>query len=266
MNILELEPQPHSFKVGNICPASKANVFEDALLAEDGKVIGLYLKDARKYSPSIGKLLALANAEFLSPRVPKANMLRSEGVMAGYLKDGKRGSENVVEQYSTILGGVPPRPHMRRPYPTMSSVHAVKTARIFVRAMMALAQESQKIITELAPSLSDQQASLFEKVPDEWKFGGNFTSSISNYNISANYHRDTGNIVGAVNVILVKKNCVDGGQLNVPDYGVTFEQPDCSMLVYPAWKSLHGVTPITTSRKDGYRNSFIFYPLKAFVK
>tara|TARA_R110002020_G_scaffold41325_5_gene121983 strand:+ start:6422 stop:7222 length:801 start_codon:yes stop_codon:yes gene_type:complete len=261
-----LQIKEHDFKVGDVCPATKANVRDDALLTEDGQVIGLYLSDARKYSLSIGALLALANAEFLSDRVPKSNMTRSAGIMDGYSKDGKRGRDKIVEQYSTILGAVPPRPHMRRPYPTMSSVHSVKTARTFVRAMLALAQESQKIIAELAPSLSDEQASLFEQVPDKWKFGGNFTSSISNYNISANYHRDTGNIVGAVNVILVKKNGVDGGQLNVPDYGATFEQPDCSMLVYPAWKSLHGVTPITTTRKDGYRNSFIFYPLKAFAE
>jgi len=38
----------------------------------------------------------------------------------------------------------------------------------------------------------------------------------------------------------------------------------CSMLVYPAWRNLHGVTPITPTHDGGYRNSLIFYPLKAF--
>jgi len=50
----------------------------------------------------------------------------------------------------------------------------------------------------------------------------------------------------------------------VPDYGATFEQADNSMLVYPAWRNVHGVTPIIPTSDDGYRNSLIFYPLKAF--
>jgi hypothetical protein len=36
------------------------------------------------------------------------------------------------------------------------------------------------------------------------------------------------------------------------------------MLVYPAWRNVHGVTPIVQTATGGYRNSFIFYPLKAF--
>ena len=92
-----------------------------------------------------------------------------------------------------------------------------------------------------------------------------FTSSISNYNISAPYHRDTGNIVGAVNVIICKRLNSKGGDLNVPDYDATFGQADNSILVYPAWKNVHGVTPIIPTHEDGYRNSLVFYPLKAFV-
>ena len=72
-------------------------------------------------------------------------------------------------------------------------------------------------------------------------------------------------MVGAVNVILTKRNNSSGGSLNVPDYNVTFEQADNSMLVYPAWKNIHGVTPIIKTSEYGYRNSLIFYPLKAFV-
>ena len=91
-----------------------------------------------------------------------------------------------------------------------------------------------------------------------------FTSSISNYNISAPFHRDTGNIKNTVNIILTKRNNANGGCLNVPDYNATFEQADNSMLVYPAWRNVHGVTPIKPIAENGYRNSLIFYPLKAF--
>ena len=97
-----------------------------------------------------------------------------------------------------------------------------------------------------------------------WRFSDLYTSSISNYNISAPFHRDTGNIEGAVNVIITKRHNSKGGSLNVPDYNATFEQADNSMLVYPAWKNIHGVTPIKPMQENGYRNSLIFYPLKAF--
>jgi hypothetical protein len=78
-------------------------------------------------------------------------------------------------------------------------------------------------------------------------------------------HRDTGNIVGACNVIICKKHNSKGGDLYVPDYGAVFGQRDNSVLVYPAWRNLHGVTPIIPTHDGGYRNSHILYPLKAFV-
>ena len=93
-----------------------------------------------------------------------------------------------------------------------------------------------------------------------------FTSSISNYNISAPFHRDNGNIQGCVNVIIAKKKDATGGNTTVPDYGATVDSCDNSMLVYPAWRNVHGVTPIVPNKKDGYRNSLVFYPLKAFKK
>ena len=130
--------------------------------------------------------------------------------------------------------------------------------------MWGASVEAEKIIKQLTPEIYKTQLELFKDVDKKWRFGNMFTSSISNFNIAAAYHRDTGNIVGAVNVILTKRNNSSGGSLNVPDYNVTFEQADNSMLVYPAWKNIHGVTPIIKTAEDGYRNSLIFYPLKAF--
>ena len=71
-----------------------------------------------------------------------------------------------------------------------------------------------------------QQIELFKSVADEWQFGNLFTSSISNYNISAPFHRDAGNIVGAVNIIICKRKDSKGGDLHVPDYGATIGQVD----------------------------------------
>lgn len=104
-----------------------------------------------------------------------------------------------------------------------------------------------------------------EKVDPDFKFGNLFTSSISNFNISAPFHRDSGNIEGCVNVIIAKKANATGGNTTIPDYGATVDSSDNSMLVYPAWKNVHGVTPIIPTKKYGYRNSLVFYPLKAFL-
>ena len=265
MKAVQLIKQNHSIKIGHKCEYYEPNVTTDCLLMEGDEVIGFYISNIDNYSPRLSKLLSVANNEFRSENVPKSLMTRSAAVMDGYEKYGKRVEENLIEQYSTILGSVAPRPMMRRPYPTISSVHKNKKAKTFITAMLAAAIESENVIQQIAPNIYEKQKEIFKEVKPEWRFGNMFTSSISNFNIAAQFHRDTGNIVGAVNVILTKRHNSKGGSLNVPDYGVTFEQADNSMLVYPAWRNVHGVTPIVPISEGGYRNSLIFYPLKAFV-
>jgi hypothetical protein len=265
MKILQLKTQNHSVNVGDKCEYYEPNVTADCILVEGDEVVGFYIANISDYSLRLSSLLSVANNEFRSKNVPKSLMTRAAAVMDGYEKYGKRGEENLVEQYSTILGSVAPRPMMRRPYPTISSVHKNKDAKTFITAMLAAAKESETLIQKIAPTIYNKQKQIFEDVKPEWRFGNMFTSSISNFNIAAPFHRDTGNIVGTVNVILTKRNNSKGGSLNVPDYGVTFEQADNSMLVYPAWRNVHGVTPIVPIAEGGYRNSLIFYPLKAFV-
>jgi hypothetical protein len=107
---------------------------------------------------------------------------------------------------------------MRRPYPTYQAFTSIKTAQTFIKAMLLLAKESEALIKQILPKQYEQQIELFEDVPEKWRFANLFTSSISNFNISAPFHRDTGNIVGAVNVIICKKHNSKGGDLHVPDY------------------------------------------------
>jgi hypothetical protein len=209
------------------------------------------------------QLANLADKEFNSKNVPKSLMDRISSVK-GKFKHTATNIGQGVEQMSVILGSIPPKPMVRRPYCSISSVHSVKTAQTFIKAMLLLAKESEQLIKEILPSQYEQQIELFKDVPEKWRFANLFTSSISNYNISAPFHKDTGNIVGAVNVIICKKFNSKGGDLHVPDYGATIGQQDNSILVYPAWRNVHGVTPIIPTHEGGYRNSLIFYPLKAF--
>lgn len=249
MKRIDLVKVEHNVQIGDECEYIEPNVTEDSVFYDGDELIGFFIRDINKHSEKLGKLINIADAELRSERVPKQMMKRTSGVM----------------QYSTILGAVPPKPHMRRPYPTISSVHMSQTAKTFIKAMSVAAKESEKLIHKIAPDIYSKQFDIFRKVPGKWKFGSIFTSSISNYNIAAPYHRDTANLVGCVNVIICKRQNSKGGCTTIPDYGVTVDSCDNSMLVYPAWRNVHGVTPIVPLSDGGYRNTLVFYPLKAFL-
>jgi hypothetical protein len=259
MKIIELKKIEHNYKIGDKCPYTEANISEDCILVEDGKPVGFFIK---KMPDKLCKIADLANYELRSKNVPKSMMERNKP--AGKDENGNWKYET-VQQYSTIIGSVPPKPVMRRPYPSISSVHQVKSAKNFISAMLLLVKEAESVILDIMPEQHQEQLKAFSNVDEKWKFGKLFTSSISNYNINADYHIDKGNISNTVNVIITKRLNSKGGNLNVPDYGATFDQCDNSMLVYPAWRNMHGVTPIIPSFEGGYRNSLVFYPLKAFL-
>jgi len=265
MKELKLTEVAHNYKIGDKVSCVQPNVMEDTLFTFNGEAIGFYINDLVKHSKKAAQLADIANNELRSPRVPKTEMSRGpQGNKAQKLKRIAEG-KNLVTQYSVILGGVPPKPHMRRPYPTISSVHLVKSARTFIKAMLMLCRESQQIIAEIMPEQYRKQKQLItENAPEKYRFGELFTSSISNFNISADYHRDNANLKGGVNVIIAKRKDATGGNTTIPSYGATVDSSDNSMLVYPAWRDLHGVTPIKPTAEGGYRNTLVFYPLKAF--
>ena len=253
MKRVELQQVEHGVKVGQVCPDIEPNVTEDCIFTHEGRPIGFYM---RRLPEAIGKIADIADHELRSNRVPKSEMRRSSGL---------RNDELEVRQYSTIIGSVPPKPHMRRTYITRSSVHTHQTAQTFIKAMNLLCKKSEALMKDVAPELHAAQVEAMKDVPDKWRFGNLFTSSISNYNIPANYHRDTGNVKNTCNVIITKRRNSKGGNLHIPDYNAVVDQCDNSILVYPAWRNVHGVTPIRPTHEDGYRNSLVFYPLRAFV-
>ena len=235
MKRIDLVKVEHNTKIGQECPYIEPNITEDCIFYEDGEAIGFYIKQMPE---KMCKLADLADKELKSVNVPKSKMNR------GTEKQAKNKGMQWISQFSTIIGNIPPKPHMKRAYANKSSVHSVKSAQPFIKAMLLLAKESEKLIKEILPEQHAKQIELFKEVDDKWKFGNLWTSSISNYNISAPFHRDTGNIKGAVNVIITKRLNAKGGNLHVPDYNATMDSANNSILVYPAWKNVHGVTPI----------------------
>ena len=255
MKTVDLNRVQHSVKIGDKPKELEPTLFEDSLFLEDGKPVGFYIA---KIPEKLQKLVGIADYELNSKRVPKSEMKRSSGL---------RDDAMDVRQYSCIIGSIPPKPHMRRSYASKSSVHAVDSARTFVKAMTLAGIESLKIIEAVSPKLYQVHKDAVEdKVPEKWRFANLFTSSISNYNISAPVHQDHLNVKGALNVIITKRRNSTGGNLYIPDYETTLNSADDSMLVYPAWRNMHGVTPINPTHKGGYRNSLVWYALNAFSK
>tara|TARA_R110000823_G_scaffold203197_1_gene334042 strand:+ start:9704 stop:10477 length:774 start_codon:yes stop_codon:yes gene_type:complete len=255
MITVELKKAVHNVKIGDKPKELEPTLFEDSLFIEDGKPVGFYIA---KIPEKLHKLVQVADYELNSTRVPKSEMKRSSGL---------RDQSMDVRQYSCIIGSIPPKPHMRRSYASKSSVHAIDSARVFVKAMTLAGIESLKIIESVNTELYRiHKESVEEKVPEKWRFANLFTSSISNYNISAPVHQDHLNVKGALNVIITKRRNATGGNLYLPDYETTLNSADNSMLVYPAWRNMHGVTPIKQTHKGGYRNSLVWYALNAFRK
>jgi hypothetical protein len=227
MKTIEINKVTHSSRIGQTCTNLEPNLFEDAIFTENGIPIGFYI---RQLPDKARQLLSIANKEFRTKKVPKSAMNRTSG---------EKGLTEKVQQYSTIIGSVQPRPHMGRPEPRVSSVHQSTSSRTFIKAMMLLAGETLKLIRKYTPELYEEH-------------------------IAASYHRDAGNVNNSLNVICTKRWMSSGGNLSIPDYDIVVDQSDNSLLVYPAWRNIHGVTPIIPHKEDGYRNSFIFYSLKAF--
>ena len=255
LNSLTLTPIKRTLSIGDEVGNNAPNVSDDCILVDpDGSHVGLFIK---KLPADLQNLVNIADTEILTKRVPKSEMRRSSGL---------HNEEGEVKQYSTILGSCPPKPHMRRPYATRSSVHAVKSAETFAKAMNAAGQKAFQLVEKYIPSVADfHKERIEERVPKKWRIEKYFTSTISNFNISAPVHQDHANVKGGVNIIITKRRNSKGGNLHVPDYGATFEQTDNSMLVYPAWRNMHGVTPIIPTYQKGYRNSHVWYVLDSFA-
>lgn len=265
MDKIEMQLVEHDVKMGKPCGNKTANITEDTLFMLDGEPVGFYIKSVEG---KMKQLLNIANKEFRSDNVPKSIMSRATVPTKEKYELMKLGKtlEKRVFQYSTIIGSIMPKPQYKRPYPSISSVHRHKTAKTFIKAMMMLCRESETLIKKYLPKIYEKQKEVISKnVVKQWRFSDLYTSSISNYNISAAYHRDVGNLKDTVNSIFSKRFDSVGGYLNVPDYDITIECADNSMICYPAWKNVHGVTPIHANSNRGYRNSLIFYPLKGFA-
>ena len=154
---------------------------------------------------------------------------------------------------------------MRRVWGGRSQVHTHKSANIFIKAMLKAGKIGMGLVSHYVPSVHRVHLeAVARRLPSQWRFTPYFSSTISNCNIAAPIHQDHANVKGAVNLIITKRQNSEGGNLYVPDYDACFDQSNNSLLVYPAWRNMHGVTPIVPTHQGGYRNSHVWYALDSF--
>ena len=257
---IRLSPATSGLKIGASCPTLKPTVTDSCILLDpDGSQVGLFLKELPK---ELVNLVTIADQELRSDRVPKSVMDRK--TLIGTIK-GKN-QYRIVSQYSAILGSIPPKPHMRRNYPSRSSLHRERTAHTFTKAMLKAGKLAMGLVSHYIPDVHSHHIHCVNnRLPDKWRFASHFSSTISNCNIAAPIHQDNANVKGAINLIITKRQNSTGGNLHVPDFDATFDQSNNSLLVYPAWRNRHGVTPIIPTHQGGYRNSHVWYALDSFA-
>lgn len=93
----------------------------------------------------------------------------------------------------------------------------------------------------------------------DWLMPGSWwTSGVLNRTSALAYHTDRNNFA-TWSAMVVCRAGVDGGHLHLPELGITVACTDGAVIYFPGHRLLHGVTPFTRSRLDGYRFTAVYY-------
>jgi len=130
------------------------------------------------------------------------------------------------------------------------------------------------VLTHYAQQFRDQLAALLPAtvadghkavsvVLPEWRLAEDalWTSGVINRSSALPYHRDRFNF-DAWSAMPVLRRGVRGGYLAIPEYGLVLPCRDGWTLYFSGYQHLHGVTPMTKIKDDGYRYSVVYYALK----
>jgi hypothetical protein len=128
------------------------------------------------------------------------------------------------------------------------------------QALVDAAATFSAMFAEVFPSRAqaDQELAGAAILP-EWRMAGTqWTSGVLNETSSLPYHRDANNLP-TWNAMVVMRRGTRGGHFDIPEYGQTLACRDGDVVLMPAYKTLHGVTPIRKVDPDGYRYIAVYY-------
>lgn len=115
-------------------------------------------------------------------------------------------------------------------------------------------------LREQLPEVYEHDYQAVGAVLPEWRMTEDalWTSGVINQSSALPYHRDGSNF-DTWSAMPVLRRGMDGGHLHMPEYGLTINCRDGWALWFNGYNYVHGVTPMSTRQKDGYRYSIVFY-------
>jgi hypothetical protein len=115
-------------------------------------------------------------------------------------------------------------------------------------------------LREQLPEVFEHDMNELSQVLPEWRMTEDnlWTSGVINQASALPYHRDGSNF-DTWSAMPVLRRGMDGGNLHMPEYGITINCRDGWALWFNGYAYVHGVTPMSPRAKDGYRYSIVFY-------
>lgn len=117
-----------------------------------------------------------------------------------------------------------------------------------------------RYLREQLPEVYLHDIEEVDQVLPEWRMTEDalWTSGVINQSSALPYHRDGANF-DTWSAMPVIRRGMDGGHLHMPEYDITINCRDGWALWFNGYAYVHGVTPMKTRAKDGYRYSIVFY-------
>lgn len=105
-------------------------------------------------------------------------------------------------------------------------------------------------------------AEVASDINGDWRLGDSpFLTCNINVNFAIPYHRDTGNLTSALSNVTIVRDGIEGGELVLPEYGISLAQTDGALCFFQGQSIIHGVLPFKTLKPDAYRASIVYYTM-----
>jgi hypothetical protein len=174
---------------------------------------------------------------------------------------GHTSRANGIQNVSRTFGYAPRKPVHGRDGCRLTHMARIVPAEHSVLEEWAVNLEG--MLEEIAPEIVKRDRETMTAVLPDWRIGESnlWTSGVVNRSSSLPYHRDGFNFP-TWSAMPVLRRGMDGGYLRVPEYDLTLACRDGYAVFFPGHQLVHGVTPMTPNREDGYRYSVVYYALR----
>lgn len=250
MKILDVKHNPDALAsiTRNKTIAPKANGLNDDVILRDrdtGDILACQITapELSALGRDIARHLRFAKLPWTDPKGTLKKNERLSGIGANTVLLGYTAPNKMYKRYAGKLAPI--------------HIETKVTGDLFMRLAPMMWQRFQDA---LPPEAQRHDKLTRETLHADWLMAGTpFSSGVVNDNAVLPYHKDAGNVKDAWSMMLVLRNKVDGGYLDIPEYGTTLGVPDLSLLFFCGQSLMHGVTPMVKRSSDAYRFSIVYY-------